>query len=162
MLPQSLIGPILIVLVLLGLGGQVIPLYTDYLWFQEVKLASVFTTMLWIKLVLFFAAGLLFAALVYVNVYLAARSTASDVLVELEDPFGLPSRLVIEPLFRRFLLPASWSWDSWPGPRPPGSGRASSSSSTPSRSTSRTPCSAATSVFTCSACRSWRRCTPGP
>ncbi len=105
MLPRSLIGPILIVLVLLSLGGQVIPLYTDYLWFQEVKLASVFTTMLWIKVALFFAAGLLFAALVYVNVYLAARATASDVLVELEDPFGLPSRLVIEPLFRRFLLP---------------------------------------------------------
>jgi uncharacterized membrane protein (UPF0182 family) len=107
MLPQSLIGPILIVFVLLGLLGQAVPLYTDYLWFQEVKLASVFTTILWIKLVLGLAAGLLFAALVYLNVYLAARSTASDVLVELDDPFGLPSRLVIEPLFRRFLLPGA-------------------------------------------------------
>jgi uncharacterized membrane protein (UPF0182 family) len=107
MLPQTLIGPILIVFVLLGLVGQAVPLYTDYLWFQEVNLVSVFTTMLWIKLVLGLAAGLLFAVIVYVNIYLAARSTASDVLVELEDPFGLPSRLVIEPLFRRFLLPGA-------------------------------------------------------
>ncbi len=104
---QSLIGPILIVFVVLGLLGQAIPLYTDYLWFQEVNLTSVFTTILWAKLVLAFAAGLLFAGFVYVNVYLAARSTSSDVLVELDDPFGLPSRLVIEPLFRKFLLPGA-------------------------------------------------------
>jgi uncharacterized membrane protein (UPF0182 family) len=107
MAPQSLIGPILILFVLLGVAGQALPLYTDYLWFQEVKLVSVFTTILWTKLALGLAAGLLFAALAYVNVYLAARSTQSDVLVELDDPFGLPSRLVIEPLFRRFLLPGA-------------------------------------------------------
>jgi len=100
MLPQSLIGPILILFVVLGLLGQVMPLYTDYLWFQEVKLTSVFTTILWAKLALGFVAGLAFALLVYVNVRLAARSTSGDVLVELDDPFGLPSRLVIEPLFR--------------------------------------------------------------
>jgi len=107
MTPQSLIGPILIVFVILGVLSQALPLYTDYLWFQEVKLASVFTTILWTKVALALAAGLAFAAVVYVNVYLAARSTASDVLVELDDPFGLPSRLVIEPLFRKFLLPGA-------------------------------------------------------
>ncbi len=107
MLRYSLIGPILVVFVILGVLGQLLPLYTDYLWFQEVKLTSVFTTILWAKLALGLAAGLAFAILVYVNVYLAARSTASDVLVELDDPFGLPSRLVIEPLFRKFLLPGT-------------------------------------------------------
>ncbi len=107
MIRQSLIAPILIVFVILGVLGQLLPLYTDYLWFQEVKLASVFTTILWTKLALGLAAGLAFAIVVYVNVYLAARSTTSDVLVELDDPFGLPSRLVIEPLFRKFLLPGA-------------------------------------------------------
>ncbi|MBI2164691.1 MAG: UPF0182 family protein, partial [candidate division NC10 bacterium] len=77
--PQSLIGPLLIVLVALSLLGQAIPLYTDYLWFQEVKLTSVFTTILWTKAVLALAAGLAFALLVYVNVRLAARSTSGDV-----------------------------------------------------------------------------------
>ncbi len=105
MLAPSLIAPLLIVLVVLSLLGQTLPLYTDYLWFQEVKLTSVFTTILWMKALLALVAGLGFAALVYLNVRLAARPTSGDVLVELDDPFGLPSRLVIEPLFRRFLLP---------------------------------------------------------
>ena len=104
---QSLIGPILIIFVILGVAGQAVPLYTDYLWFQEVKFATVFTTILWTKALLALVAGLVFAGVIYLNVYLAARSTSSDVLVELEDPFGLPSRLVIEPLFRKFLLPGA-------------------------------------------------------
>ena len=52
MLRRSLIGPILVVFVLLNVAGQVLPLYTDYLWFQEVKLVSVFTTVLGLKLLL--------------------------------------------------------------------------------------------------------------
>ena len=107
MLPRSLIGPILVVFVLLNVAGQVLPLYTDYLWFQEVKLVSVFTTVLGLKLLLGIAGGLLVALLLYLNVWLAARPTSGDVLVELEDPLGLPSRLVIEPLVRKFLLPGS-------------------------------------------------------
>jgi uncharacterized protein len=107
MLPRSLIGPILVVFVLLNVAGQVLPLYTDYLWFQEVKLVSVFTTILGLKLLLGIAGGLLVALFLYLNVWLAARPTSGDVLVELEDPLGLPSRLVIEPLVRKFLLPGS-------------------------------------------------------
>ena len=105
--PRSFVVPLIIVLVLFSLLGQVVPLYTDYLWFQEVKLTSVFTTILWAKAALALVAGLAFAIFVYVNVLLAARSTSGDVLVELDDPFGLPSRLIIEPLFKRFLLPGA-------------------------------------------------------
>ena len=107
MLPRSLIAPIVLGFLALNVVGQVLPLYTDYLWFQEVKLASVFTTILWYKVLLGVAGGLLFALVLYVNVRVAARSKAGDVLMELEDPLGLPSRLVIEPLFRRFLLPGA-------------------------------------------------------
>ena len=106
-MPPRLIGPILLVFIVLGLAGQLLPLYTDYLWFQEVRFPSVFTTILGTKAVLALAAGLAFALLVYVNVRVAARSTPGDVLVELEDPLGLPSRLIIEPLFRRLLLPGA-------------------------------------------------------
>jgi uncharacterized membrane protein (UPF0182 family) len=107
MLPRSLIAPIVLGFLALNVAGQALPLYTDYLWFQEVKLTSVFTTILWYKVLLGVAGGLLFALLLYVNVRLAARPRAGDVLMELEDPLGLPSRLVIEPLFRRFLLPGA-------------------------------------------------------
>jgi len=105
--PRSLVGPAIIVLVVLAVLGPAVPLYTDYLWFQEVKLTSVFTTILWTRAALALVAGLIFAAFVYVNLLLAARSTSGDVLVELDDPFGLPSRLIIEPLFKRFLLPGA-------------------------------------------------------
>ena len=107
MLPRSLIGPIVLAFIALNLVGQALPLYTDYLWFQEVKFTSVFTTILWYKVALGVIGGLIFALILYLNVRLAARSRAGDVLMELEDPLGLPSRLVIEPLFRRFLLPGA-------------------------------------------------------
>ena len=107
MVPRSLIAPLLLIFIALSSLGQTIPLYTDYLWFQEVKLPSVFFTILYAKGILALVVGLLFALLLYVNVRFAARPTPGDVLVELDDPFGLPSRLVIEPLFKKFLLPGA-------------------------------------------------------
>jgi uncharacterized protein len=107
MVPRALLAPLLLVFLLFSFLGQTVPLYTDYLWFQEVHLTSVFTSILWAKGILALAAGLLFALLVYLNVRFAARATSGDVLVELDDPFGLPSRLVIEPLFKKFLLPGA-------------------------------------------------------
>ena len=107
MIPRSLIAPLLLVFIVFSFLGQTVPLYTDYLWFQEVKFTSVFITILWTKAILALVAGLLFALLVYLNVRVAARPTSGDVLVELDDPFGLPSRLVIEPLFKKFLLPGA-------------------------------------------------------
>jgi uncharacterized protein len=107
MVPRSLIAPLLLIFIALSSLGQTLPLYTDYLWFQEVNLPSVFFTILWAKGILALMVGLLFALLVYVNVRFAARPTPGDVLVELDDPFGLPSRLVIEPLFKKFLLPGA-------------------------------------------------------
>ena len=104
---RSWIGPIFLGIILLNVAGQILPLYTDYLWFQEVKLLSVFTTILALKGLLTLIGMVIVAGFVCVNVRLAARSAGGDVLVELEDPLGLPSRLIIEPLFRRFLLPAA-------------------------------------------------------
>ncbi len=104
---RSWIGPIFLGIILLNVAGQVLPLYTDYLWFQEVKFLSVFTTILTLKGVLTLIGMVIVAGFVYLNIRLAARSAGGDVLVELEDPLGLPSRLIIEPLFRRFLLPAA-------------------------------------------------------
>jgi uncharacterized membrane protein (UPF0182 family) len=101
------IGLLLILLVIFVLGSQTVPLYSDWLWFQEVKLPSVFLTILTTQLMLAVTSGLAFAALLYVNLYLASRFTATDVLLEVEDRFGLPSRLVIEPYFRRLLIPGA-------------------------------------------------------
>ncbi|MCZ7624626.1 MAG: UPF0182 family protein [Candidatus Methylomirabilis sp.] len=99
------IALLLLLLIVLTIGGQTVPLYVDWLWFQEIKLTKVFVTIITTQLTLAVAFGTTFAVLSYVNLYLASRLTTTDVLLEVEDRFSLPSRLVIEPYFRRLLIP---------------------------------------------------------
>ncbi|WP_079074452.1 UPF0182 family protein [Streptomyces atriruber] len=47
--------------------------WTDWLWYRSVNYSSVFTTTLWTKIGLFFVFGLLMAAAVGVNIWLAHR-----------------------------------------------------------------------------------------
>lgn len=47
--------------------------WTDWLWYRSVHYSSVFTTTLWTKIGLFFVFGLLMAASVGVNIWLAHR-----------------------------------------------------------------------------------------
>ena len=100
--PQPLVF-VVIAFLALGLLGQVIPLYTDWLWFQEVGYSQVFTTTLSLRGTLFGLVALTVALFLWGNLTLAARTAAPDVLWELEDQLGLPGRVVIEPLIRRFL-----------------------------------------------------------
>jgi len=115
---------LLAVLFVMAAVGQAIPLYTDWLWFQEVGLSQVFTTMLTLRgwLVIGLAAAVF--VFLFANLWLAARTAPPDVLWELEDQLGLPGRAILEPLVRRLLLPviaviafmsgirASASWDT--------------------------------------------------
>ncbi len=49
------------VVVLFMLLGWLVNAWTDYLWFSEVRYTSVFTTVLWTRLGLFFVFGALVA-----------------------------------------------------------------------------------------------------
>jgi uncharacterized protein len=121
--PQPIVF-VVIAFLALGLLGQVIPLYTDWLWFQEVGYSQVFTTTLSLRGTLFGLVALAVALFLWANLTLAARTAAPDVLWELEDQLGLPGRVVIEPQIRRFLpvvlaliaivsgLRASASWET--------------------------------------------------
>ena len=121
--PQP-IAFVVVAFVALGLLGKLIPLYTDWLWFQEVGYTQVFTTTLSLRGTLFALVALVVALFMWANLTLAARTAAPDVLWELEDQLGLPGRVVIEPLIRRFLpivlaliaivsgLRASASWET--------------------------------------------------
>jgi uncharacterized membrane protein (UPF0182 family) len=100
--PQP-IAFVVVAFLALGLLGQLIPLYTDWLWFQEVGYTQVFTTTLSLRGTLFALVALVVALFLWANLTLAARTAAPDVLWELEDQLGLPGRVVIEPLIRRFL-----------------------------------------------------------
>ena len=91
------------VFVALALVVQVVPFYTDLLWFEEVGYTGVFWTTLSVQGGLFTAVTVGVLVFLWVNLTIAARTAAPDVLWELEDQLGLPGRVVIEPVIRRFL-----------------------------------------------------------
>jgi len=92
-----------LVLIVLGLVAQLVPLYTDWLWFGEVGYSQVFLSILSLRGGLFTAMGIAVLIFLWVNLTFAARTASPDVVWELEDQLGLPGRVVIEPLLRRFL-----------------------------------------------------------
>jgi hypothetical protein len=91
------VGVALVVLV------SVVPFYTTWLWFEEVGYTGVFWTGLSTQGSLFTVVAVAVLIFLWANLTLAARTAAPDVLWELEDQLGLPGRVVIEPLIRRFL-----------------------------------------------------------
>jgi uncharacterized membrane protein (UPF0182 family) len=115
---------LVVALLVLGLFGQAVPLYIDWLWFQEVAYPQVFLASLGFRGALFTAVAIGVLLFLYVNLTVAARTARPDVLWELEDQLGLPGRVVIEPLLRRFMpvvlalisfvagLRASARWDT--------------------------------------------------
>ncbi|QSB06065.1 UPF0182 family protein [Natronoglycomyces albus] len=56
---------------LLSMAGWLISLRAEYLWYESVEFTSVFTTMVWTKIILFFAALLAMAAWVGINLFVA-------------------------------------------------------------------------------------------
>jgi uncharacterized protein len=100
--PQPLVLIVALV-VALGVVAQVVPFYTDWLWFVEVGYTGVFWTTLSLRGALFTAVAVGVLVFLWTNLTFAARTAAPDVLWELEDQLGLPGRVVIEPLIRRFL-----------------------------------------------------------
>jgi uncharacterized membrane protein (UPF0182 family) len=99
--PPALI--LILLFVALGLFAQLIPLYTDWLWFQETGYSQVFLSILSLRGGLFTAMLVAVVLFLWINLTFAARTAAPDVVWELEDQLGLPGRVVIEPLLRRFL-----------------------------------------------------------
>ena len=61
-----------ILFLVLPFGRQVLELYTDWLWFDEVGFSGVFSTILWTKTLLSAAAGIVAFLVLYLNL-LATR-----------------------------------------------------------------------------------------
>src|SRR5918992_4257050 len=85
---------------------QLISLYVDWLWFQEVGYTQVFTASLFFKTVLALFGGGLFALLIYANIKIAARPVRGIRFLDQENFIELPSLELIDPLIQRLLLPA--------------------------------------------------------
>jgi uncharacterized membrane protein (UPF0182 family) len=86
--------------------GQSIAYYTDWLWFQEVGYANVFTTTVGVKLLLALICGAVFFLVLYANVKFAARVLRGVRFLDFENALELPRPELIDPLIRRLLLPA--------------------------------------------------------
>src|SRR5262245_45658961 len=106
--PRSRPGLWLFFLVIaLGVIGQLVPLYTDWLWFREVGFVQVFTAILGFRGWLVIGLAAVVFGFLFLNLAVAVRTAPPDVLWELEDQLGLPGRAVLEPLVRRLLVPVT-------------------------------------------------------
>ncbi len=86
---------------------QAISLYTDWLWFGEIGYSQIFSTILIYKALLALFTALVFAGLFYVNVSFAAATPASSRFSGSDSVIELPPLELIDPLFKRLLLPAT-------------------------------------------------------
>ena len=86
---------------------QGIGLYVDWLWFQELGYTDVFTASLYYKLVLALLSGGLLAALLYLNLKIAAVAPAGLHVSRFDNVIELPPPDLIDPLLRRLLLPGA-------------------------------------------------------
>ncbi|HSE94823.1 MAG TPA: UPF0182 family protein [Methylomirabilota bacterium] len=93
--------------VLLVVALEAVPFYTDWLWFGEVGYQSVFLSVAGLRGALLLTVGVGAFLFVAGNLRAAARVRPPDVFWELEEPLGLPSRLVLEPFLRRLLTPVA-------------------------------------------------------
>ena len=123
--PRLLAPALVVVAVLLIVGGVGIALYTDLLWFRQIGFATVFTTTLRTKLLLFFVFGLVMAVTVGVNLLIAYRSRPPFRPMSLEqqnleryrvavEPYLLPLVLLASSVFGLFAgLSAASRWQVW-------------------------------------------------
>jgi uncharacterized membrane protein (UPF0182 family) len=98
---------IIVAFVLLSMVGQILGLYTDWLWFREVQFTSVFVTMLRTQVILGVVTAVAFFVILYLNVLLAWRLSPRDAIVVADDALGLPGPEVLEPYIRRLAVPVS-------------------------------------------------------
>ena len=99
--------PLLLLVALLLVASQLVPLYTEWLWFDTVGFSSVFMTILLTRILLGLIFGGISFIVLYVNLLIVHRSPATDVLIELENHLGLPSRFFLEPYIKRLVLPVT-------------------------------------------------------
>ena len=98
---------VLIVFLVVMFFRQAIGLYVDWLWFENLGYDQLFASIVAYKFALGAAAGGLLAALIYVNLRIAASATAGFRFSTVENIIELPPLELIDPILRRLLLPGA-------------------------------------------------------
>ncbi|GAA2992892.1 UPF0182 family protein [Actinokineospora diospyrosa] len=84
-------------ILLLLVGSRLLSTYVNWLWFGEVGFTSVFTTVLWTRIVLFFAVGALVGGLLAVSLWVAYRTRPVFVPVSsADDPLARYRSTVVQ------------------------------------------------------------------
>lgn len=73
------------IVLLLSVGGTLVGMYTDWLWFTDMGHVNVFFTPLWAKLAAGFVFGAIGFVLLYVNALIARRMAPRAVLTDVSD-----------------------------------------------------------------------------
>ncbi len=114
MLPKKLITYILFSLVLLTffISPNLLWLLTDWYWFQEIGYINIFTTILFTKIFLGFAVGILSLLIIYCNLWFARRLVVSrPLIVMMPEGLGVEKdigrKLDLERFINALSLPVS-------------------------------------------------------
>lgn len=84
---RKVLVPTLITMVALAILGSIITqFWTQKLWFDSVGYESVFTRLIFTRLGLFFGVGLLFSAIIAVNIWIAVKAKPSVLSSRMADP----------------------------------------------------------------------------
>ncbi len=91
--------------ILSSLGGKIVNLYTDWIWFDSVEFEAVFLKILTSKIWLGVIAGVLFFLLTFINPFWAAVFSPKRKLLVIEpDLFEIPNKEKYEPHLNKILL----------------------------------------------------------
>jgi len=104
---RRLIIAIASVVVLLILLGSTATVYTDLLWFKETKFQAVFYTQIWTKSLLGLTFGVLFAAVLLVNLWVVQKITSPYRLFTMQDQVLERYRATLQPYVRVGVIGAS-------------------------------------------------------
>ena len=89
------------------LAFEAVPFYTDWLWFEEVGYLAVFLRITATRGSILIGLALVTFLFLTINLRAAVRARPPDVFWELEEPLGLPSRVVLEPFLQRLIKPVT-------------------------------------------------------
>jgi uncharacterized membrane protein (UPF0182 family) len=99
---KIILGVVAAMILLFILAGSLVGVYVNWLWFGEVGFRSVYRTILFTRIALFFIFGLLMAAIIGVNIWIAYRIRPPFRPMSAEQQNLERYRLAIEP--RKWLI----------------------------------------------------------
>src|SRR5437867_9470612 len=97
-----LAAAVLVLLIVIAWVASV--LYTETLWFRELRASSVYRTMIWTKIGLAAVFGAAFVVAVLLTIWLARRITPDDRASQIPDQIVSRYRATVQPYARRLLV----------------------------------------------------------